>query len=616
MKTPESIGLGRLGAALLAAAGAAAACSNSSLVDVPIPPPPPLDDQVSIHGSFCTEDPYELSFPVRVLFIVDTSQSMNVTDPFPPVGMTGMVTLPQRIIAVRAVIDRFINDPGVEYMIIGFNASATALTTCYDPVTGASIGDCFTSDRCELLGPLSGDPSCATGPPPFPIRSGAVIDLGTTGGTTNFVGALVLARQKLFADMMNSAVNELLRAKYVVVFVTDGLPDTSDINSNADYCLQFGSCDIYDAVQDIVNLDMQFELGDIRFHTVYLSGNTPDFAQGPPSVLLNEMANIGRGTYRDFGNGETINFLDIDFTSIRRRFAVKSLIASNINVRSVENDFGLTELSVDSDGDGLTDVTERLFGTDPVLPDSDGDGFDDQLEHTLRFSGPDATDPADGQCFAGVDDYDGDGDGMLDCEERFLGTNPVTIDSDADGVMDWLEVTNGTDPATDDALGDLDGDGSLNTDEIRVHLNPTIDDVANVSDFAYRYYLNETGIEESTTCYDFSIDNIRLLTTEAVPGDVRGWNRVYLYIDQVPFDDFSDYGTFRMACVMARFLDDSDILEPADALIEVTDLTFKKPVGDQCIVDTDCPMGHTCNTTSSTCIGPTVFDAAVDCVRP
>ncbi len=44
----------------------------------------------------------------------------------------------------------------------------------------------------------------------------------------------------------------------------------------------------------------------------------------------------------------------------------------------------------DSDGDGLTDGNEVELGIDPVLPDSDGDGFDDGEEVDLGF------DPADG----------------------------------------------------------------------------------------------------------------------------------------------------------------------------------------------------------------------------
>jgi len=40
------------------------------------------------------------------------------------------------------------------------------------------------------------------------------------------------------------------------------------------------------------------------------------------------------------------------------------------------------DLTLDSDGDGLTDVEEEELGTDPFLSDSDGDDFTDSEEVT------------------------------------------------------------------------------------------------------------------------------------------------------------------------------------------------------------------------------------------
>jgi hypothetical protein len=584
-----------------AAAALWAACSGSKLEEIPLPPPPPLDDQLSVTGSFCTDDPLELLFPVRILFAIDNSLSMRVTDPY----VAPM--LPGRVTAVRDVINAHVDEPGVEFMLMTFATSPNVLTQCDDDGDMVNDRDCFTNDRCELVGCAPTDPACnCNGVTP------AIADLLSTGGTTNYVSMLARIRQKLLEDMARSETQELLRAKYVVIIVSDGLPDTDNPDQNAVPCLTAPySCAIYDAVDDILDLRNLYELGDLRVHTVYLSGNTPDYATVQPAQLLAEMADVGEGTYRDFGNGETINFLSIDFTAIRRRFALKSIIATNRNVRSLES-----RLAVDSDGDGLHDDLEVLFGTDPVLADTDGDGFDDQLEYTLRFSGPDATDPADGQCFAGVDDFDSDGDGMLDCAERFLGTSPVLIDSDADGMLDSLEITNGTDPAIDDAFDDIDFDGSTNMDEVRVHLNPTEDDVQLVSDLAYRYYVSETGIVASRTCYDFRVDNVRLLTTAAPPGGEDGWNDVYVWLDMAPFDNYSDYGTYRVGCVRARFLDYEGLLDPAQAVMNLDETDFKRPVGDACIDDSECPMGHTCNLASGSCIGPTVFDPAVDCKEP
>jgi hypothetical protein len=97
---------------------------------------------------------------------------------------------------------------------------------------------------------------------------------------------------------------------------------------------------------------------------------------------------------------------------------------------------------VDTDGDGLTDAEEDILGTDPNNPDTDGDGVSDGDEVD------NGTDPLNAP--------DSDGDGLSDIREAELGTDPNNPDSDSDGVSDGDEVANGTDPLTPP---DTDGDG-------------------------------------------------------------------------------------------------------------------------------------------------------------
>jgi len=64
---------------------------------------------------------------------------------------------------------------------------------------------------------------------------------------------------------------------------------------------------------------------------------------------------------------------------------------------------------------------------------------------------------------AGVPDRDSDGDGLLDSEEKILGTNPNKADTDGDGRNDGLEVERGTNPLVVDLFptfvrNDFDGD--------------------------------------------------------------------------------------------------------------------------------------------------------------
>jgi len=63
---------------------------------------------------------------------------------------------------------------------------------------------------------------------------------------------------------------------------------------------------------------------------------------------------------------------------------------------------------------------------------------------------------------------DSDGDGISDMRERVLGTDPNSSDTDGDGVQDAEEIRNGTDPLK----ADTDGDGISDGDEKKNETNP------------------------------------------------------------------------------------------------------------------------------------------------
>jgi hypothetical protein len=93
----------------------------------------------------------------------------------------------------------------------------------------------------------------------------------------------------------------------------------------------------------------------------------------------------------------------------------------------------------------------------------------------LVFWGLWACGPPDGR--ARVDVYeepldielDADQDGIIDGDERRIGTNPRRADTDRDGLFDGEELILGTDPTRADTDGDTVGDA----EELELELDPT-----------------------------------------------------------------------------------------------------------------------------------------------
>ena len=88
---------------------------------------------------------------------------------------------------------------------------------------------------------------------------------------------------------------------------------------------------------------------------------------------------------------------------------------------------------VDSDGDGITDVSDNCIQfSNPLQQDTDGDGIPDDIEVAIA-----KLDPLDS---------DSDGDGLPDGDE----------DQDGDGLINSLEVVLGTDLTNPDNLQRID----------------------------------------------------------------------------------------------------------------------------------------------------------------
>lgn len=120
--------------------------------------------------------------------------------------------------------------------------------------------------------------------------------------------------------------------------------------------------------------------------------------------------------------------------------------------------FGLlSEGNVDSDGDGLLNAEERQLGTDLNNGDTDGDGLRDGEEVRTYRTNPLIK--------------DSDGDGLTDYDEIFVyRTNPLQRDSDDDGLTDGDEILKFN---TNALKSDTDGDGLNDGEEVlNYHTNP------------------------------------------------------------------------------------------------------------------------------------------------
>lgn len=104
-------------------------------------------------------------------------------------------------------------------------------------------------------------------------------------------------------------------------------------------------------------------------------------------------------------------------------------------------------LVADTDRDGLLDGEERAIGTNPISSDTDGDGMNDGWEQQHANDGFDPTvDNATDDNPDNDPDADPDGDGLTNQQEATAGTSPVCADTDGDGLDDGVEVGQGTDP--------------------------------------------------------------------------------------------------------------------------------------------------------------------------
>lgn len=448
-------------------------CTDAALRSLPKP-----DDRIALHGSFCTGEPFDTARNLRVLFLVDSSSSMRWNDPNDLL-----------VDALEHLTQRYAAQPNISFAVIRWGSSrAVKENVDYEPV--GTDPPLFTNSPQVLAAIFAR------------MRQPATVNPLKYLDGTNFLLALNAATDYLVADIAKSPA-ETLTSRYVIEFVTDGMPQSAtddpaitrrNILSAVDnLATRYGArVDVASIAQDVV---------------------------APPEFLglLPAMARAGTGVYTQLS---TPAGLDATFDAAISHganlieYQLGTAFAWNPHLR-VQTWAGVTGVYVDSDGDGLIDAQEAELGTSPEAVDTDGDGLTDLFEVRAK-GGYDAL--AKNVYTLGPDGgADGDGDELTTFEELQLGTDPASPDSDRDGVPDDIEVKVGSDPLSADATGDPDSDQVPSAMEIFEHTDPFSAEGQSFRELVGYRRTPETLIstDHSTRCYEFDVANVGLGATRA-----------------------------------------------------------------------------------------------------
>ena len=153
--------------------------------------------RVALEGSFLTESPDEINFPVKVLFAIDCSLSMGDSVDGVTVGSDPYFL---RIEAVRNFISTYNSNENTSFEIMLWNNDVFEKTRTIDGRGG------FTKDPDEL---------------------NRVLDLARNDTMTDYLGTLDAIHTDIQLDINHADEGSLVRTKYVVIFLSDGTATAS-----------------------------------------------------------------------------------------------------------------------------------------------------------------------------------------------------------------------------------------------------------------------------------------------------------------------------------------------------------------------------------------------------
>ena len=546
-------------------------CSEARLQGVDPEEEEEVDHLLSIQGQYCTERSGNITFPVRVLFVLDQSNSLQCLD-----------SENRRFEALQDAINQIRSIPNAEFAFLGFASWVRETEFTRDPDVVQ-----------EFLDPAQG-----------------------LGPATDYQGVLASTVRKLENDMRATDPRERARTRYIVNFVSDGVPEpvcTAGCDSSQPPDSLYGVCNtnleipddeyvehtpcqpynqpeqILARVNEIMELGELYEVGRINLNSILLfspvhivqqlCGDVAEqfgYDRIAATAILREMANAGEGVFQDvnLAQGDS-DYLRINVSSMPAQYGLSTLIADNINAVYTEQG-----LQPDSDGDGLSDSLERELGTDPYHRDTDRDGYSDYFEWYFRNEGFDPRNE-DKPALSCRDSADRNGSGLSVCEEDFIDASSTSPDSAGDGIPDGLALRMGLNPRADARLGDVGFDGISDFDSVRAGIHPRHNTPDRQRAERILYDLNDLGLgqvrrvnndnTDERRCYDYELQRIPLAPA-SLPRE-RGRNRIKIYAQDRRTEMGGAGGVYKIACFEALY--DGQTKFPEEGVIDVSQKTLE-----------------------------------------
>ncbi|MFU8806633.1 MAG: hypothetical protein ACNA8W_22685, partial [Bradymonadaceae bacterium] len=317
------------GVAVLLSGWGVMGCSDVRLQRTQEDLPDELDNLLQIEGRFCTEPSGQISFPVKVLYILDQSASLQCMD-----------AENRRFEALNSSLSQLRRQPNTQFAFIGFSSwvRQQGFTRSLD-------------DIAEFLDPAGG-----------------------LGPATDYQGAVATAVRMIERDMLESDAMERARTRYIVNFVSDGVPEprcTAGCDSSRPPDSLYGVCNttldipegvyveltpcqpynqpeqIVRRVEELLALKDIYGAGNVTMNTILLfspqevvesvcPGAADQFGYDrvEASRLLRIMAQAGEGVFRDVNIAQgSDDYLRIDVASVKAEYTMSNLFAFNQNAR-------------------------------------------------------------------------------------------------------------------------------------------------------------------------------------------------------------------------------------------------------------------------------------------